>query len=136
MTGLKYCKSCQENVLISLKKRKLHEKKKEKKKKKSECKFSNLSGEVIYKLLYTSRIAEEASFFQLLYLESYFMVANLVRPNLAVLRSPRNTPMVECHKVAGIHSFNLTNSTPDIFSKGFQNFYNSYYYITPLDVYF
>ena len=46
--------------------------------------------------------------------------------------------MVECYvsKVAGIHSCNLTNFSPEIFSKSFQNLYNSYYYITPLDGYF
>ena len=35
---------------------------------------------------YTSQIAEEASFFQLPYLEHDFMIANLVRLNLAVLK--------------------------------------------------
>ena len=37
-------------------------------------------------LPHTSQIAEEASFFQLPYLEHDFMMANLVRLNLAVLK--------------------------------------------------
>ena len=35
-------------------------------------------------LPYTSQIAEEAPFFRLLYLEYDFMIANLVKLNLAV----------------------------------------------------
>ena len=54
MTGLKGCKNCQDNVSLSLAKRKLTEK--------NEWKFSTQSGEVIL-LPNTSQIAEEASFF-------------------------------------------------------------------------
>ena len=60
-------------------------------------------------LLYTSQITEKASFFRLPYLEYDFVIADIVRLNLAVLkyeRPRRNTPVVECYisKVAGIHS--------------------------------
>ena len=44
MTGSKDCKSCQENVSLSLAKRKLAEK--------NEWKFSNQSGEVVYASMY------------------------------------------------------------------------------------
>ena len=59
--------------------------------------------------LYTSQITEKASFFRLPYLEYDFVIADIVRLNLAVLkygRRPRNIPVVECYisKVSGIHS--------------------------------
>ena len=58
---------------------------------------------------YTSQIAENASFFRLPFLEYDFMIANIVRLNLAVLkyrRRPRNITVVEYYvsKVSGIHS--------------------------------
>lgn len=42
--------------------------------------------------------------------------------------------MVEFYdsKNAGIHSPDLTNSFQDIFSKCFENVYDSFYYITPV----
>ena len=97
MTGLKNCKSCQENVSLSLAKRKLAEK----------MNGSFLMNQVRSCMLpYTSQITEEAYFFRLTYLEHNFMIANLIRLNLTVLRPPRNTPVVECYisKIANIHS--------------------------------
>ena len=53
------------------------------------------------------------------------MVANLVRLNLAVLKISEKSQEQACRgvEVEGIHSYNLTNSTLDIFSKS--NFCNS-----------
>ena len=45
---------------------------------------SNQSGEVIYASIY--QIIEDTSFFRLPYLEYDFMIVNLVRLNLAVLK--------------------------------------------------
>ena len=59
MTGLKDCKSCQENVSLFLGKRKLAEK--------NEWKFYLMSQVRLCMLSYTSQIAEEASFFRLPY---------------------------------------------------------------------
>ena len=76
MTGLKDCKSCQESVSHSLAKRKLAEK--------NDWKFSNQSGEVIYASIYLTN--RKRSFFHWLPLEYHFIMANLVRLNLAVLK--------------------------------------------------
>ena len=104
MTGLKDCKSCQENVLRSLAK---------KKKKKNWLKKNNgsfLINQVRSCMFpFTSQIAEEASFFRLPYLKYDFMIANLVRLNLAVfkiLETSQDIPSVKCYvsKFAGIHS--------------------------------
>ena len=100
MTGLKDRKSCQENVSLSLAKRKLVAK--------NEGSF--LINQIRSCMLsYTSQIAEEASFFRLPYVEYDFMIANSVRLNLVILKiteTSQGIPMVECYvnKVAGIHS--------------------------------
>ena len=78
MIELKDYKSCQENVSVSLTKRKLHEKKK--------INGSFLTNQVrSCSLPYTSQIAEKASFLSVTILELHFIVANSVRLNLAVL---------------------------------------------------
>ena len=77
MTGLKDCKSCQENVSLSLAERKLAEK--------NEWKFSNKSGKVMYASIYLTN-HRRSFLFCLSYLEYHFMIANLVRLNLAVLK--------------------------------------------------
>ena len=51
-------------------------------------------------LSYTSQIAEEASFFRLSYTEYDFVVANLVRLNLAVLKI---TETSQEHTRGGVH---------------------------------
>ena len=80
MTWLKDCKSCQENVSHSLAKRKLAEK--------NEWKFSNQSGETRYASIYLKNRKRSFffCFFWLPYLEYHFIIANLVRLNLAVLK--------------------------------------------------
>ena len=80
MTGLKNWKSCQENVLLSLGKRKLAEK--------NGWKFSSQSGEVMYASIYLTNHFSFSVFFDfwLPYLEYNFAIANLVRLNLAVLK--------------------------------------------------
>ena len=89
------------NVSLSLAKGKLDEK--------NEWKFSNQSGEVMHASIYLTNRRKSFFFFRLPYLEYDFMIANIVRLNLAVLkyrRRPRNIPVVEYYvsKVAGIHS--------------------------------
>ena len=78
MTGLRGCKSCQENVSLSLAKRKLAER--------NERKFSNQSSEVMHASIYLTNHRRSFFFFQLPYLEYDFMIANLVRLNLALLK--------------------------------------------------
>ena len=80
MTGIKDYKSSQENISLSLDKGKLHEKMK------SEWKFSNQSGEVMQAFIYLTNCRRSFLFFRLPYLESYFMVPNLVKLNVAVLK--------------------------------------------------
>ena len=83
MTVLKDCKSSQENVSLSLAKKKLDEK--------SEWKFPN---EVMYASLYL-RNRSRSFFFRLTHLEYEFMLASLVRLNLVVLKiweCPRSLP--------------------------------------------
>ena len=77
MTEPKDCKGCQENVSLSLAKRRL-----------GEMNESFLINQVrSCMLLYTSPVVEKVSFFFCLpYLEYNFMIANLVRINLAVLK--------------------------------------------------
>ena len=75
MTGLNDCKSFQENVSLSLTKRKLAEK--------NEWKFPNQSSGDMYAFIYP-RNRKRSFFFSLSYLEYNFMIANLVRFNLAV----------------------------------------------------
>ena len=71
MAGLKNCKSCQENILLSLAKGKLDAK--------NEWKFSNQSGEVMSASIYlTNR--------RFPYLEYDCMIANIFRLNLVVLK--------------------------------------------------
>ena len=77
MTGLKDSKSCQENVSLSLAKRKVAEK--------NEWKFSNQSGGVIYASIYLTN-HRKSLFFRLAYLEYNFIIANLVRLNVDVLK--------------------------------------------------
>ena len=72
MIELKDYKSCQENVSVSLAKRKLHEKKK-------------INGSFLTNQVRSCRIAEKASFLSVTILELHFLVANSVRLNLAVL---------------------------------------------------
>ena len=58
----------------------------------------------MYASIYTSVIAEKASFLSLPYLEYHFMIANIVRLNLAVLKiseTYRNTPVVESYVYPG-----------------------------------
>ena len=60
-------------------------------------------------LPYISQIVEEASLFRLPYLDYNFMIANLVRLNLAVLKillKSQEIPVVEYHvsKLIAIHS--------------------------------
>ena len=60
-------------------------------------------------LPYISQIVEEASPFRLLYLDYNFMIANLVRLNLAALKillKSQEIPVVEHHvsKLIAIHS--------------------------------
>ena len=94
MTGPKDCKSCQENVSLSLAKRKLAEK--------NERFLLNQVRSCM--LPYTPQITEEASFFRLSYLEYDFMIANLVRLNLAVLEISETSQECYVSKVASIHS--------------------------------
>ena len=87
MIGRKDCTSCLENISRSLSKRELAEK--------NEWKF--LISQVRSCMLpYTPQIIEDTSFFRLPYLESDFMIVNLVRLNLAVLKisetSQEHTP--------------------------------------------
>ena len=77
MTGLKDCKSCQENVLLFLAKGKLDEK--------NEWKFSNQSVEVMYASIHLTN-RRKSFFFSVSYLKYDFMTANIVRLNLAVLK--------------------------------------------------
>ena len=77
MTELKYCKTSQENVSLSLAKRKLDEK--------SEWKFSYQSGDVMYASIYLI-YRRKSFFFSVPYIECDFMIAKLVRLNLAVLK--------------------------------------------------
>ena len=69
--------NCQENVLRSLAKGKLDEKNK--------WKFSYQSGGVIYASLYLTNRRKKL-FLRLPYFEYDFMIANIVRLNLAVLK--------------------------------------------------
>ena len=92
MIGLKDCKSCQENVSLFLGKRKLAEK--------NEWKYYLMNQVRSCMLSYTSQIAEEASFFRLSYTEYDFVVANLVRLNLAVLKI---TETSQEHTRGGVH---------------------------------
>ena len=78
MTGLKDCKSCQEIVSHSLAKRKLAEK--------NEWKFSNQPGEVMYASMYLTNCKRSFFFFWLPYFKYHFIIANLVKLNLAVLK--------------------------------------------------
>ena len=74
MTGLKGCKSCQENVSRSLAKKNWLKK----------INGSFLINQVKSCMLpYSSQTAEKASFFRLPYLNYDFMIANLVRLNLS-----------------------------------------------------
>ena len=74
--------NCQENVLRSLAKGKLDEKNK----------WKFLIGQVrSYTLPYTSQIVEKSFFFRLPYLEYDFMIANIVRLNLAVLKMSKTS---------------------------------------------
>ena len=76
MTVLKDCKSCQERVSLSLAKGKLDVKN-----------GSFLINQVSSCMLsYTSQIAEKVSFISVPYLEYDFMIANIVRLNLALLK--------------------------------------------------
>ena len=77
MAGLKDCKSCQKKVLLYLSKGKLDEK--------SEWKFSNHSGEVMYASIYLKNRTK--SFFFSVTLKYDFMIVNVVRLNVAVLKT-------------------------------------------------
>ena len=79
MTGLKDRKICRENVSLSLAKGEPDEK--------NEWKFSNQSVEVMYpSKIYLRNRKKKSFFFSVLYLEYDFMMANIVRLNLAVLK--------------------------------------------------
>ena len=67
MTGLKDCKSCQENVSLFRAKGKLDEK--------NEWKFSNQTCEVIYASIYLTN-CRKSFFYSIPYLEYDFMTAN------------------------------------------------------------
>ena len=78
MTRLKDCESFQEHVSLSLaKEKKLDEK--------NEWKFSNQSGEVMHASIYLTN-RRKSFFFSVPYLEYDFMIANIVRLNLTVLK--------------------------------------------------
>ena len=96
MTGIKDCKSCQENVSLSLAKGILDEKNKQTKK--NEWKFSNQPGEVMSASIYLTN--RRTSFiFWLPYLEYDFMIANIVRLNLAVLKISETSQSFKHYKI-------------------------------------
>ena len=78
MTGLKDCEISRKNVSLSLAKGEPDEK--------NEWKFSNQSGEVMHPSKIYLKNRKNNSFFSVPYLEYDFMIADIVRLNLAVLK--------------------------------------------------
>ena len=85
MTGLKDCKSCQENVSLFLAKRKMAGKKK------NEWKFSNQSGGVMYASVYLINHRKSFFFSVTLFRVWFYITANLVRLNVDVLEISETT---------------------------------------------
>ena len=95
MTGLKNCKRWQENVSLSLAKRKLAEKNAMKIWKKWMEIFKSIRwGHVCFHIPHKSK--KKLLFFRLTYLEYNFMTGNLVRLNLAVLKTSETSQEHTC----------------------------------------